>query len=128
MNRKILRSMLLYAALLGVSATTDVLAASRTATTEAAHGPSSGARHAAPAQKGAQSGAQSTAKSGPININTADAQAIADGLQGIGLSKAQLIVAYRKEHGKFDSADQLGEVKGIGKKTVDKNRPRIVVK
>ena len=42
-------------------------------------------------------------------------------------SKAQAIVDYRKAHGSFKSAEQLALVKGIGLKTVEKNRDRIVV-
>lgn len=63
-----------------------------------------------------------------VNINTADATAIADGLVGVGKSKADAIVAYRKEHGPFKSPDQLADVKGIGDKLVLKNRDRIAVK
>lgn len=64
----------------------------------------------------------------PININTADASTIAEGLVGVGQSKAEAIVAYRKEHGPFKSPEQLAEVKGIGDKLVIKNHDRIVVK
>ena len=42
-------------------------------------------------------------------------------------SKAEAIVAYRKANGAFKSAEQLALVKGIGLKTVEKNRDRIVV-
>jgi competence protein ComEA len=70
--------------------------------------------------------AQAAAK--PVNINTADASVLAEGLKGVGQSKAQAIVAYRKEHGPFKSAEQLSEVKGIGDKLVQDNRDRIVVK
>ncbi len=62
-----------------------------------------------------------------VNINTADAAAIDQALINVGPSKAAAIVAYRKEHGAFRSADQLAEVKGIGLKTVEKNRDRIVI-
>ena len=62
-----------------------------------------------------------------VDINSADASAIDQALLNVGPSKAQAIVAYRKQHGAFKSADQLAEVKGIGLKTVDKNRDRIVV-
>ena len=63
-----------------------------------------------------------------VNINTADAAALADALVGVGQSKAAAIVAYRKEHGPFKSAEQLAEVKGIGDKLVQKNHDRIVIK
>ena len=63
----------------------------------------------------------------PININTASAQEIADALNGIGLSKAQAIVAWREQHGKFTDASQLTEIKGIGEATLAKNSGRIVL-
>ena len=62
-----------------------------------------------------------------VNINTADAATIDRVLLNIGHSKAEAIVAYRKAHGAFRSAEQLALVKGIGLKTVEKNRDRIVV-
>ncbi|MFC5577433.1 ComEA family DNA-binding protein [Lysobacter niabensis] len=62
-----------------------------------------------------------------VNINTADAATIDRVLLNIGASKAQAIVAYRKANGAFKSAEQLTLVKGIGLKTVEKNRDRIVV-
>lgn len=62
-----------------------------------------------------------------VNINTADAAAINDALLNIGPSKAAAIVAYRKQHGAFHSADELASVKGVGLKTVARNRDRIVI-
>jgi competence protein ComEA len=64
---------------------------------------------------------------GPVNVNTADAQTISEELTGIGLSKAKAIVAYREKHGPFRSADDLSLVKGIGERTVDRNRADIQV-
>ena len=63
-----------------------------------------------------------------VNINTADAATLAEVLTGVGLAKAEAIVAYRKEHGGFKSVEQLSEVKGIGEKLVKANQERIVVK
>jgi len=54
-----------------------------------------------------------------------NADAIAMALKGVGKSKAAAIVAYREQYGHFKSADQLLEVKGIGKSTLEKNRNRI---
>jgi competence protein ComEA len=62
-----------------------------------------------------------------VDINSADAQTLAEGLNGVGMSKAEAIVAYRDEHGPFASAEDLALVKGIGEKTVEKNRDNIVV-
>lgn len=62
-----------------------------------------------------------------LNINTATAAEIQDKLVGIGAKKAQAIVEYREKHGKFLSVEQLTEVSGIGKATLDKNRDRIIL-
>ena len=62
-----------------------------------------------------------------VNINTADAATIDRVLVNIGPSKAEAIVAYRKANGAFRSVDQLALVKGVGLKTIEKNRDRIVV-
>lgn len=62
-----------------------------------------------------------------VNINTADAATIDRVLVNVGPAKADAIVAHRKANGAFRSAEQLAMVKGIGLKTVEKNRDRIVV-
>ena len=64
---------------------------------------------------------------GPVNVNTADAETIAEELNGIGMAKAEAIVEYRKKHGPFKNADELSLVKGIGERTVDRNRADIRV-
>ena len=63
----------------------------------------------------------------PVNVNTASAEEISESLKGIGLSKARLIVAYREANGTFVHADELVNVKGLGIKTVDKNRGMILL-
>ena len=62
---------------------------------------------------------------GDININTATAEELAAELKGVGLNKAKAIVAYREQHGRFKSPDELSSVKGIGLRTVDINRESI---
>ncbi len=57
----------------------------------------------------------------PVDINSATAKEIANALSGIGIKKAQAIVEYRNQHGDFSSADELVNIKGIGKKTIEKN-------
>lgn len=68
------------------------------------------------------------ALAGVVNINTADAQSLADNITGVGLKRAQAIVAYREAHGPFASVDALTQVKGIGEGLLEKNRENIVVK
>lgn len=67
------------------------------------------------------------ALAGPVNVNTADAQTIAESLQGVGPSKARAIVEYRQKHGPFSTPDDLSLVKGIGERTVELNRDNIMV-
>jgi competence protein ComEA len=57
-----------------------------------------------------------------VNVNTATAEEIADGLKGVGQSKAEAIVDYRESNGLFMQIDELVNVKGIGIRTVDMNR------
>lgn len=61
----------------------------------------------------------------PVDINQADADTIAANLKGIGLKKAEAIVAHRNAHGPFKAADDLTVVKGIGQGTVEMNRADI---
>ena len=62
----------------------------------------------------------------PVNINTADAATLAATIKGIGLKKAEAIVAYRTANGPFVHVDDLANVKGIGAKTVEANRANLV--
>jgi competence protein ComEA len=71
--------------------------------------------------------APTLALAGPVDVNTADAETISAELKGIGLTKAQAIVDYRKKHGPFRNADDLSLVKGIGERTVELNRSDIKV-
>jgi len=61
----------------------------------------------------------------PINVNSADAEALASAMVGIGAAKAAAIVAYREQHGPFKTVDDLLLVKGIGEATLNKNRERL---
>jgi len=68
-----------------------------------------------------------SAYAGPVDINTADAMTISKAMKGIGIKKAQAIVAYRDKHGKFKSVDDLAKVKGIGKKTIAMNKANLSI-
>lgn len=57
-----------------------------------------------------------------IDINNADKETLAL-LPGIGPSKADAILKYRKDNGKFKSIGDLTMVKGIGDKTLLKLKP-----
>ena len=61
----------------------------------------------------------------PVNVNTADATALAKALNGIGPAKAKAIVSDREKNGPFKSVDQLAMVEGITQKLIDKNRADI---
>ncbi len=52
-----------------------------------------------------------------LDINTASAEEFVK-VKGIGAKKAERIISYRTEHGKFNSIDELKNVKGIGEKIV----------
>ena len=62
-----------------------------------------------------------------VNINSADAQTLAQRLVGVGLSRAREIVRYREAYGPFYSLEDLLEVRGIGRSTLEKNRERITL-
>lgn len=63
-----------------------------------------------------------------VNVNTAMATEIADELLGVGEQRSQAIVEYRKIYGPFKSLADLDAVKGIGPKTLQKNKGRITLK
>lgn len=59
-----------------------------------------------------------------ININTADVPTL-EQVKGIGPSKAQAIVDYRKTNGPFASVDDLAKVHGFGQKSIAKIKPQV---
>lgn len=63
-----------------------------------------------------------------VNINQANAAELAEALQGVGISRANAIVAWRQAHGPFKSVDDLANVKGIGAATIKRNKARILLK
>ena len=62
----------------------------------------------------------------PLDLNAATAAQL-DGLPGIGAVLAERIVAWRTEHGRFASVDQLREVDGIGESKFGQLRSRVRV-
>jgi competence protein ComEA len=63
---------------------------------------------------------------GSVDINKANQDELVT-LSGIGVKKAGEIMAFRKANGCFKSVDDLVKVKGIGKKTVEKNRKNLTL-
>lgn len=59
-----------------------------------------------------------------IDLNAADTYDL-DRLPGIGPAKAEAILAYREEHGPFQSVDDLLSVSGIGEVTLENLRPYV---
>ena len=61
-----------------------------------------------------------------ININTASADELRD-LKGIGEKKAAAIIEFRETNGNFKQPEDIMKVPGIGPKTFNANKDRIVV-
>ncbi len=61
-----------------------------------------------------------------ININTASADELIN-LKGIGEKKAMTIIEFREKNGPFEHPEDLIKVPGIGPKTLEANKNRIVV-
>lgn len=61
-----------------------------------------------------------------VSLNTAAAEEL-ETLPGIGPVLAERIVQYRQEYGPFESVDDLLRVEGIGEKTMEKLRDRVVL-
>jgi competence protein ComEA len=62
-----------------------------------------------------------------VNINRASEGELVS-LNGIGSTKAQAIILYREMFGDFKTVNELAKVKGIGDKTIEKNRRRLSVR
>ena len=62
-----------------------------------------------------------------ININTADAQTLAQEINGVGPKIAERIIEWRQTNGPFESVEQLVEVRGIGEATLEKNRENLTI-
>ncbi|MBN7772548.1 helix-hairpin-helix domain-containing protein [Clostridium aminobutyricum] len=61
-----------------------------------------------------------------ININTATSEELQT-LSGIGPATAEKIIVYRQEQGKFEKIEDITKVSGIGEKTFQKFKTKIMV-
>lgn len=61
-----------------------------------------------------------------VNINTANIEELTE-LKGIGESKAEAIIKYREENGKFKSIEDIMNVTGIGESAYSKIKENITV-
>lgn len=68
--------------------------------------------------------AQPVSSANKISLNQASVDQLQQ-LQGVGLKKAQAIVAYRQKQGAFKSIDELQQVRGIGPAIFAKNKTRL---
>ena len=62
-----------------------------------------------------------------VDINAADQQTLMT-IKGIGEKRAAAIIAYRDQHGRFKSVDELIDVQGISESLFEKSRDSFVVK
>lgn len=61
---------------------------------------------------------------GPINVNTASSEEL-DQLPAVTPKIAEQIIAYREEHGGFETIEDILSVKGVGKKIFEQIEPYI---
>jgi competence protein ComEA len=76
---------------------------------------------------GPSSAASEAPAEGPVNINTAGPEEL-DTLPGVGPSTAAAILEFRREHGPFQSVEDLLQVRGIGEKKLAAMRDRVVIR
>ena len=67
-----------------------------------------------------------TGSTGKIHLNAATKSQLLT-LPGIGESTANMIIAYREQHGKFRSIDDLTNIHGIGKKKLERLEPYLTL-
>jgi competence protein ComEA len=71
-------------------------------------------------------GSGATSLSGVVNVNTANVEQLTL-LPGVGPTRADAIIAYRKEHGAFKRPEDLMQVRGIGERAFEKLRSHVAI-
>jgi len=59
-----------------------------------------------------------------VSLNNSSVEEL-QSLHGVGKTKAEAIVAYRKNHGAFKKIEELAHVNGIGVKIIKQNQDRL---
>lgn len=77
------------------------------------------------AKEATELSASAASQEGKVNVNTAGVKELMD-LPGIGEKKAQAIMDYRNRVGTFRSLSDLGKVKGIGPKILEKLKALVI--
>ncbi|MEK4196364.1 ComEA family DNA-binding protein [Paenibacillus sp. FSL L8-0493] len=77
------------------------------------------------AKEATELSASAASQEGKVNVNTAGVKELMD-LPGIGEKKAQAIMDYRNLVGTFRSLSDLGKVKGIGPKILEKLKALVI--
>jgi competence protein ComEA len=60
-----------------------------------------------------------------IDLNKADAKTLSKSVKGIGQKRAEAVVKYREDHGKFKSIEDLAKVKGFGHRFVQSHLSKL---
>ena len=78
------------------------------------------------ANTGAEKGAGTSRESGKVNINTAGKEELMT-LSGVGETRADAIIAYRTENGRFASIEEIMNISGIKEGLFGKIKDKITV-
>ena len=80
----------------------------------------------AAAQPGASPAEGTKPQDGKVNLNTATKEELMT-LSGIGESRADSIIAYREENGRFQNTEELMQIRGIKEGLYNKIKDNITV-
>lgn len=75
---------------------------------------------------GQGAGSSTSERTSTVNLNIATTEQLAT-LPGIGKTRAEAILAYREQHGKFTQIEQLTKISGIGGKIFERLKGKISV-